>query len=346
MAEPGVKELIVGVPVTRKVKPAIEALPAGVLTRTLPVAPDPTTATSVVAFNTVNDAAGTSPKCTEDAPERWLPLINTERPRIAELGEKDDMEGAWLDTNAKPVREAVPPGVVTDTAPLAPAPTMAVMVVALCTLKDVAATPPKRTLLAPLKLLPCRVTVCPLWAESGVKEWIIGGGVLIKVNPFKEAVPPGVVTDTAPLAPVPTTASKVVAFTTTKEAAAVPPKRTLLAPLRLLPLMRTVAPARASAGENELMPGALAPKKVNPPRDAVPPGVVTDTAPEAPLPIVAMIVSASMTEKEAALLPPKRTAVAFVKCVPLRSTALPVDAEAGVKDNRVGPLGMLENTHC
>lgn len=327
-------------------KPPIEALPMGVVTLTLPVAPDPTTATSVVAFNTVNEAAGTSPKCTEVAPEKWLPLINTERPRIAELGEKDEIEGACADTNAKPPREAVPPGVVTETVPLAPAPTTAVRVVGLCTLKDVAATPPKRTLLAPLKLLPCRVTVCPLWAESGVKEWIIGGGVLIKVNPFKEAVPRGVVTDTAPLAPVPTTASKVVAFTTTKEAAALPPKRTLLAPLRLLPLMRTVAPARASAGENELMPGALAPKKVNPPRDTVPPGVVTDTAPDVPVPTVAIIVSASTTEKEAALLPPKRTAVAPVSWVPLRSTALPVDAEVGVKDNRVGPVGVLENTHC
>ena len=70
MAEPGVKELMVGVPVTRKVNPAIEALPAGVFTRTLPVAPDPTTATIVVAFNTVNDAAGTSPKYTADAPEK------------------------------------------------------------------------------------------------------------------------------------------------------------------------------------------------------------------------------------------------------------------------------------
>lgn len=50
-------------------------------------------AMSVVGLSTVNDAAGTPPKCTAEVPEKWLPMINTDRPRIAEVGEKDEMEG-------------------------------------------------------------------------------------------------------------------------------------------------------------------------------------------------------------------------------------------------------------
>ena len=53
-----------------------------------------------------------------------------------------------------PARVALPPGVVTTMLPVAPVPTIAVIFVALLTQNDLAATPPKVTEDAPVKLLP------------------------------------------------------------------------------------------------------------------------------------------------------------------------------------------------
>ena len=56
----------------------------------------------------------------------------------------------------------VPPGVVTTTlaAPALPAGVVAVMVVEFTTVKTVAAVPPIVTAVAPVKLVPVRVTDC------------------------------------------------------------------------------------------------------------------------------------------------------------------------------------------
>ena len=56
----------------------------------------------------------------------------------------------------------VPPGVVTRTlaTPALPAGVVAVMVVAFTTITDVAAAPPIVTAVAPVKLVPVRVTDC------------------------------------------------------------------------------------------------------------------------------------------------------------------------------------------
>jgi hypothetical protein len=50
------------------------------------------------------------------------------------------------------------------------------MLVAETTLKEVAAAPPKLTEVAPVKLVPVKVTVAPLAALVGLKEVIVGGG--------------------------------------------------------------------------------------------------------------------------------------------------------------------------
>lgn len=63
---------------------------------------------------------------------------------------------------------------VTLTDPLEPLPTTALMVVALTTLKEVAAVPPKLTAVAPVKLVPVIVTVAPLAAEVGLIEAMFG----------------------------------------------------------------------------------------------------------------------------------------------------------------------------
>ena len=79
-------------------------------------------------------------------------------------------------------------------------------------------------------MVPVRVTVVPVAADVGVKEVIVGAG--INVNPASVAVPPGVVTLTLPVVPLATTAVMLVAFTTLKLFAAVPPKLTAVVPVR------------------------------------------------------------------------------------------------------------------
>ena len=77
------------------------------------------------------------------------------------------------------------------------------------------------------------VTEVPVPPELGVKPAIARKGmaelVLMKVKvPLLVAVPPGVVTETGPVAPLPTTAVIEVSELTKYEAAAVPPKLTAL----------------------------------------------------------------------------------------------------------------------
>jgi hypothetical protein len=62
----------------------------------------------------------------------------------------------------------------------------------------------------------------------------------IKVNPVLVPTPLAVVTLTLPVAPAPTTAVIEVALTTLNEVAAVPPKLTADAPVKLVPVMVTV----------------------------------------------------------------------------------------------------------
>jgi len=86
------------------------------------------------------------------------------------------MEGELQTICVNPARVAVPYGVVTLTIPEVPFATNAVMLVALTTLNEVAAVPPKLTAVAPVKLVPVMVTVAPVPADAGVKEVIVGAG--------------------------------------------------------------------------------------------------------------------------------------------------------------------------
>jgi hypothetical protein len=82
--------------------------------------------------------------------------------------------------------------------------TIAVIWTGELTVKLATAVPPKLTELEPEKPVPVMVTDWPPAAEAGEKDEITGAPN--KVNPDKLPVPPGVVTATVPLAPVPTTA--------------------------------------------------------------------------------------------------------------------------------------------
>ena len=252
------------------------------------------------------------------------------------MGVKDVMAGAGIKVN--PPDKSVPPGVVTDTFPEVPVATTAEICVEEFTVKEVAAVPPKLTAVAPEKFVPMIVTVAPLAAPDGVNDVMVGAGM--KVNPASKPVPPGVITDTFPEDPLATTAEICVEEFTVKEEAAVPPKLTAVAPEKFVPVIVTVAPLAALLGVKDVMAGAG--MKVNPACKSVPPGVVTDTFPEVPVATTAEICVEEFTVKEVAAVPPKLTAVAPEKFVPVIVTVAPLAALVGVKDVMLG-AGMKVN---
>ena len=103
---------------------------------------------------------------------------------------------------------------VTETLPVVPLATTAVIVVGLTTTNDAAAIPPKLTAVVPLKLAPVIVTVWPVPVSVGVNDEIIGSaaGDMLNVDALV-AVPPGVVTVMVPVEPLATVADIVVGFT-------------------------------------------------------------------------------------------------------------------------------------
>ena len=301
-------------------------MPPGVVTETLPEEPLPTTAVIEVALTTVNEVAAVPPNVTAVAPVKLVPVIVTVTPAAAAVGVNDVIVGAAM---VNPVFVAVPPGVVTEILPADPLPTTAVMLVALTTVNDVAAVPPKLTAVAPVKLVPVMVTVAPTAADVGVNEVIVGTAK----KPVFVAVPPGVVTETLPDDPLPTTAVMLVELTTVNDVAAVPPKLTALVPVKFVPVIVTVLPAAAVVGVKEVIVGAAI---VKPASVAVPPGEVTDTLPDEPLPTTAVMLVALTTLNDVAAVPPKLTAVVPIKFVPVMVTVAPTAALDGVNELMVG----------
>ena len=96
---------------------------------------------------------------------------------------------------------------------------------------------------------PSQISVPPLMVG------IAGLGFTVSV-PLLIAMPIGVVTEIVPVVPPPTVAVICVAEFTTKLLTAVPPMLTAVAPVRLVPVMTTVLPMQAVAGENVLIIGS------------------------------------------------------------------------------------------
>ena len=163
---------------------------------------------------------------------------------------------------------------------------------------------------------------------------------VLNVNPAKDAIPPGVVTLTLPDAPTPTSAVILVAELTVKELAAMPPKLTAVAPVKFVPVIVIDVPPLPLVGVKELIVGADI--KVKPGIDAVPPGVVTITLPDAPAPTTAVIPVAELIVNELAATPPKFTAVAPPKLVPIIVIDMPDAPLTGLNDVIVG-AGMKVN---
>jgi hypothetical protein len=153
-AEDGVNEVIVGAGI--KVKPARLAVPPAVVTETFLLVPAPTKAVILVEESTVKEVTAVPPKLTSVAPLKFVPVIVTWLPEAAEDGVNEVIVGAGIKPN--PARLAIPPAVVTETFPLFPDPTVAVILVEEFTVKELAAVPPKLTEVTPLKFVPVIVT--------------------------------------------------------------------------------------------------------------------------------------------------------------------------------------------
>ena len=100
--------------------------------------------------------------------------------------------------------------------------------------------------------------------------------------------------------------------------------------LKLVPVIVTVVPAFALAGVKYEIVGPAT--NVNPDKVAVPPGVVTLTLPLVPAATTAVICVALFTANEVAAVPPKLTAVALLKAVPVITTENPLPVLVGVKE--------------
>jgi hypothetical protein len=258
---------------------ALVAVPAGVVTEMGPVfALFGTVAVIDVDEFTVNTAP-LLPIFTVVAPVKFVPVIVTDVPTGPLWGVKLVMVGGDI-TVKSVLLVAVPPGVVTATRPVV-APEGTVARICIPFTVKLAAMPLNVTAVAPARLVPLMVTDVPTGPLVGVKLLIVGAGPAVTVNEDElVAVPPGVVTVSTPVvAPVGTVAVICVAELTVKIAVK-PLNRTVVAPVRLLPVMTTDVPTGPLAGVTVVIVGAAT--TVNAlALVTVPPGVVTEMGPVA-----------------------------------------------------------------
>jgi hypothetical protein len=101
-----------------------------------------------------------------------FPLMVREVPNGPLAGENDVR--LMDDPKRKPMRSSVPNEFVTATLPVAPPPIVAVILISLFTVNELADTPPKLTAVVPVKLTPEICTMVPSLPTVGVKSRIYG----------------------------------------------------------------------------------------------------------------------------------------------------------------------------
>ena len=335
----GVKPVTVGTGSVTVKFVALVAVPPAVTTAIGPlVAPAGTVVVIVEASTTVNAGWLVVLNRTVVAPVRSVPVIVTAAPTTPLVGVKLVTVGTG--TTVKFVAlVAVPPGVTTAIGPLvAAAGTVVVIVVALTTVNVGCDVPLNVTLVAPVRLVPVMVTAPPTGPLVGVKLVTVGTGSVTVKFVALVAVPPGVTTAIGPLvAAAGTDAVIVVAFTTVKLGWLVPLNDTLVAPVRLVPVIVTAVPTVPLVGVKLVTVGAGTVTVKFVALVAVPPAVTTASGPlVAPAGTVVVIVLSSTTVKVGWFVPLKRTAVAPVSAVPEIVTGSPGDPLAGVRPVSVG----------
>lgn len=264
-------------------------------------------------------------------PVKPEPVRSTPIPTAPLDGEKLVILGAKLKLI---VLVVVPVGVVTlISPPVAPVGTVVLIAVSEATLK-LALTPLNLTAVAPVKLVPSMVTAVPTIPLVGKKLVILGRILIVKLLVLF-TVPIGVVILIAPVvAPVGTVVVMEVSETILK-AALTPLNLTLVVPVKLAPVMVTLAPTAPLVGEKLVIVGGKVTVKLLV-LVAVPIGVVILICPlVAPVGTIAFIEVSDITEKVAATLL-NLTAVAPVKLMPEMLTLVPIALLVGEKLVRVG----------
>jgi hypothetical protein len=235
------------------------------------------------------------------------------------------------------------------------------------TLTLVAATPPKSTLVAPLRLVPLMVTLVPpaVGPDVGEMEVTVGagtGGGATEVNWSALSVglePFGVVivTSKVPAASAGATALIRVDEDTLKLDAGAVPKSTLVAPLKPVPLMVTLVPPVLGplAGEMEVTVGAGGGGGVTDVNWSaattalVPLAVVTVTSytPAASAGAAAVMLVDEFTPNPVDGTEPKKTWLAPLKPVPFTVTTVPpvVGPDVGEREVIVGADPVGEASH-
>jgi hypothetical protein len=146
----------------------VAEVPPGVVaaTSTVPASPAGEVAVTLVSLTTVTPVATALPKLTVTGAMNPVPVMVTDVPPASgpALGRTAVTVGtaAYVKWSAELVAE-VPPGVVTVTSTMlaAPAGEVALMLVSLATVNEVAASVPKSTAVAPVNPVPVIVTTVP-----------------------------------------------------------------------------------------------------------------------------------------------------------------------------------------
>jgi hypothetical protein len=155
------------------VNPLLADVPPGVVNRRSPDLPNPTIPIILSSETTVKEAAGIPPKLSALTPVKFLPIMVILVPSTATAGEKELIAGSGMNVN--PLFNEVPASLITDTSPVVPASTRAIMVSGDTTVNEAAGVPPKLTELVPAKFVPVMVILVPATATAGSNELIIGG---------------------------------------------------------------------------------------------------------------------------------------------------------------------------
>ncbi len=226
---------------------ALVAVPAELDTVIRPVvAPEGTVAVIRVEELTVN-WADTPLNVTEVMAVKFVPLIVTEVPGAPEVGVKDVMVGVRV-TMKSLALVPVPLPVVTVILPVsAPVGTVVVIWVFELTVND-ALTPPKRTVIVPVKPEPVSTTVVPIGPLVGVNEEITGAPWVTVKFVAEVPVPFGVVTVMRPVVAPAGTVAVIRVEELTVKFALTPLNRTAVAPVKFVPVMVTVVPGAPLVG--------------------------------------------------------------------------------------------------
>jgi len=193
-------------------------------------------------------------KVTDVAPARFVPAITTVVPAGPIVGEKLVIVGTAAVTEKLPALVAAPAGVVTAIGPVvAPGGTVAVIWVDESTVK-LAAVPLNVTDVAPVRLVPAMTTAEPTGPLVGRKLVIVGVATATEKLVALVATPPGVVTAIGPVVAPEGTVAVICVDELTVKLADVPLNVTDVAPVRLVPVITTLAPTGPLVGLKVAIP--------------------------------------------------------------------------------------------